>query len=350
MAKIDRYLTVMLDAGGSALHLGAGRVPMYRLRDTLADFGESELSPETAQALLREICPPAQWEEFMREHDLDFAYDLEDAARFRCNCYTDRSGVGAVLHYIPTQVPTLDELDAPQVLKDICHLPGGLVLVCGQIGSGTTTTQAAMIRYINENTARYIISIGDLVEFTHKPERSVIEQSEASSADTAEAITAALSSQPDVLVLDSLPDARCIRLALRGAMMGILVIASLPTSGFAKTIDHVIDAFPAEDQGEARTLLAESVQAILPQVSCRGTDGGRVICREILLRAEGVPAAIRDGNLATLRSIMDSYRSHGMRTMDFSLREMLAAGKISAEEAYARATDKKQFQHFLAGY
>lgn len=350
MAKIDRYLTVMLDAGGSALHLGAGRVPMYRLRDALADFGEGELSPEIVQALLREICPPGSWDEFIAKHDLDFTYDLQDAARFRCNCYTDRSGVGAVLHYIPTQVPTLDDLDAPQVMKDICHLPGGLVLVCGQIGSGTTTTQAAMIRYINENTSRYIVSISELVEFTHKPERSVIEQCEARAVDTAEAISAALASQPDVLVVDNLPDVRSIRLALRGAMMGILVIASLPASGFAKAIDYVIDAFPAEDQGEARTLLAESVQAILPQVSCRSTSGDRVVCREILLRAEGVPAAIRDGNIATLRSIMDTYRGHGMRTLDFSLRELLATGKITADEAYARATDKKQFQHFLAGY
>ncbi|MDD4818229.1 MAG: ATPase, T2SS/T4P/T4SS family [Victivallaceae bacterium] len=350
MAKIDRYLTTMIESGGTALHIGSGRVPMFRLRDDLNDFGESELAPEQVAALLREICPEEAWRNFQTSHDLDFTYDLKAVARFRCNLFFDRSGIGAVLHYIPAQVPTLDDLEAPQILKDICHLPGGLVLVCGAAGSGTTTTQAAMIEYINANTARYIVSITSLVEFTHKADRSIIEQCEVAPGKTAETLAAALDSHPDVLVLDQLPDAKSIRLALRAAMMGILVIAALPTGNFAKTIDYIIDAFPPVDQGEARTLLAESIQAVLPQVKCRANGGGRVVCREILLRAEGVPTAIREGNLASLRQIMDTYRAQGMRTLDFSLRELLAAGKISADEAYARATDKKQFQHFLAGH
>ncbi len=350
MAKIDIYLTAMIEEGGTTMHIGCGRKPMFRLNDELTDFDADELRAEEVNAMLKEICPPDIWQAFTEHHDADFTYDLNSSARFRCNFFTDRSGYGAVLHYLPAQVPTLDDLEAPAVFKDICHLPGGFVLICGPSGSGTTTTQAAMIEYINENTAKYIISISSLAEFSHHANRSIIEECEVELENTAEALDAALNSHPDVIVLDAMPDARTIRLALRAAMMGILVIGSLPSGGAVKTIEYIIDAFPENDQSEVRTLLAESLQAVLSQASCHAVNGGRIICREILLRAEGVPTAIRENDAAAITAVMDAYRKQGMCTMDFSLRSLLATGKITADEAYARAVDKKQFQNFLAGH
>lgn len=350
MAKIDELLSKMLEAQGTTMHIGCNRPPMYRKNEMLSEFGEGELSRETVSQMLKEICPRERWDKFMESNDMDFIYTMDSSARFRCNYYFDRSGIGGVFHSIPAQVPSLDDIEAPQVYKDICHLPGGFILTCGPLGSGTTTTQAAMLQYINENTSRYIISISTLIEYTHQPNRSVIEQCEVEKSKVADTLAAALNSNPDVIVIDDLPDARSVRLALRAAMMGILVIASLPTSNFAKTLDYISDMFPVKDRAEAKTLLAESVQAILSQMLCHSVEGGRAICREVLLRAEGVPTAIRENNIAALRQIMDSYRQHGMRTLDFSLRELLATGKITASEAYARATDKRQFQHFLVGY
>ncbi len=350
MAKINELLSRMLEVQGTTMHIGCNRPPMYRKDEMLHELDGQELTRENVTQMLKEVCPREKWEKYLEHNDVDFIYTMDSSARFRCNYYFDRSGMGGVFHSIPAQVPSLDDIDAPQVYKDICHLPGGFILTCGPLGSGTTTTQAAMLQYINENTSKYIISISTLIEYTHKPNRSVIEQCEVEKSKVADTLAAALNSNPDVLVIDALPDARSVRLALRGAMMGILVIASLPTSNFAKTLDYINELFPEKERAEARALLAESAQAILAQMSCHSVEGGRVICREVLLRAEGVPTAIRENNIAGLRQIMDSYRQQGMRTLDFSLRELLATGKITASEAYARATDKRQFQHFLAGY
>ena len=348
MPAIDKYISEMLDAGGSILHIGAGRRPMYRLNDRLTEFGSGELDAAKVESMLREICPKERWSVFTSTHDIDFTYTMDSNTRFRCNFLMDRYGIAAVLESIPAVVPSLDDLEAPQVFKDICHLPGGLVLICGPAGAGTGTTQAAMLEYINEHTARYIITIGSLVEYTHKAIRSVVEQCEVTDETFAVTLEAALNSHPNVIVLDALPDAASIRLALRASMMGILVIAATPAANYYKTIDYIIDAFPAKEQSEARALLAESLQAILTQMHCHGSKGGRVVCREVLLRAEGVPTAVRENNMMMLRNVMDQYRQQGMRTLDFSLRELLATGKITAEEAYARAVDKRQFQNFLS--
>lgn len=347
MAKIDIYLNAMISVGGSIMHLAGGRKPMFRLNDELTDFDADNLTSAEVTDLLKEICPANVWAKFQETNDVDFTYDLENIARFRCNYFKERSGHGAVLQYLPTKVASLDDIDAPVVFKDICHLPGGLVLVCGQDGSGTSVTRAAMIEYMNENTPRYIINISTLIEFSHQAKRSVVEHCETTREQIADTLEAALNSHPDVIVLATMPDARTMRLALRAAMMGILVIATLPCSNGAKGIKQIISSFPEADRSEVRTLLAESTQAILSQVSCHASKGGRVTCREILLRAGGVPSAIMEGNYNSLYEIMDTYRKQGMCSMDLGLRNLLAVGEITAEEAYAKSLDKKQFQNFL---
>ncbi len=346
MAKIDTYLNAMVEVGGIALHIYCGRKPMFRLNDKLNSLNDKELDSSEVVSLLKEICPPDIWSKFEELKDIEFVYNNE-TSHFRCSCFMEHGGYGAVIHQLPTKMPSLDDIDVPTLFKDICHLPGGLILIGGSPNSGVNVTQAAMIEYINSNTSRYIINISELMEFKHVANRSIVEQCEATAEQMASALEAAIASHPDVIVLDLVPDARSVRLILRAAMTGILVIAATPTDCTEKTIEYIMELTPANQHDEVKTLLAESLQACIAQISCKEITGGKVICREILLRVSGVPSAIMSGNTGSLLTIMNNYRPQGMCSMDTSLRALLGTGKISAEEAYAKATDKKLFQNFL---
>ncbi|OGV37785.1 MAG: type IV pili twitching motility protein PilT [Lentisphaerae bacterium GWF2_45_14] len=350
MATLDQFLIEMLNRKGSDLHLSINQPAKIRVYGRLEALTEDIVSQDFMEMMLREICPDVRWDHYIEDHDLDFAYEIEGVARFRTNYLYNYNGMAAVFRQIPSKIQTLEELNLPPVLKSICCFTSGLVCVTGPTGSGKSTTMAAMIDYINENYSRHIITIEDPIEFVHKNKLSTIVHREVGihSGSFAKALKGAMKSDPDILLLGEMRDMETISLALTCASMGMLVFATLHTNNAPKTIDRIIDAFPADEQAQIRTMLAESLQGVISQLLCRTTDGrGRVAVHEILLWTEGLPNTIREGQISNIRTIIESNRGKGMCSMDSCLYDLMNAGKITAEEAYMKATDKKRFLEFL---
>lgn len=350
MAALDQFLIEMLNRKGSDLHLSINQPAKIRVHGRLEPLTEDLITSDFMEMILREICPEVRWTHYMENHDLDFAYEIEGVARFRTNYLYNYNGMAAVFRQIPSKILTLEDLRLPGVLKDICRYTGGLICVTGPTGSGKSTTLAAMIDYINSNFNKHIITIEDPIEFVHKNKLSTIVHREVGihSASFAKALRGAMRSDPDILLLGEMRDMETISLALTCASMGMLVFATLHTNNAPKTIDRIIDAFPADEQAQIRTMLAESLQAVVSQLLCRTVDGrGRVAVHEILLWTEGLPNTIREGQISNIRTIIESNRGIGMCSMDVCLNDLMEEGRISAEEAYMKASDKKRFLEFL---
>ncbi len=348
MAEIDAFLRQLKENKGSDLHLASGTQPRVRRHGALEPIvGSTPLSDTALRTLLRGIAMPEQWAEFERKSDLDFAYNLPGIARFRANYFVQENGAGAVFRIIPEEIIPIEELHLPESIARLGELQQGLVLVTGPTGSGKSTTLASIIDKINRNSARHIVTIEDPLEFVHKNKESVFSHREVGAHTTgfACALRAAIRQDADVILVGEMRDYETISLALSAAEMGVLVFGTLHTNNAAKTIDRVIDAFPADEQPKARLSLSESLAAVVSQLLLPTADGrGRCAVNEILLKTSGLPNVIREGNTSMLYSIIQSGKNIGMQAMDDALWELVQQGRIRGHDAYMKATDKARFE------
>jgi len=350
MGRMEAMLRQLQDERGSDLHLAAGQVPRMRRKGSLDPIeGQAPLSDGSVRALLREITNDDQWASYEEQRDLDFAYGIPGVARFRANYFVQENGAGAVFRIIPEEIQTLEELALPSAIRGFAHLDRGLVLVTGPTGSGKSTSLAAVINEINEHYAKHILTIEDPIEFVHPNKKCVFSQREVGvhTGGFGPALRAALREDADVILVGEMRDYETISLALTAAEMGTLVFGTLHTNGAAKTIDRVIDAFPADEQPQARLSLSESLAGVVSQQLLKTADGkGRCATNEILIRTSGLANVIREGNTPMLLNIIQSGKSMGMQTMDDALMALVQSNKIVAEDAYRKAIDKARFEKY----
>jgi twitching motility protein PilT len=351
MADLDRLLGYLKDRDGSDLHLASGLEPRIRRNGRLEAVEGWKVLGDTEMAkLLSGITSPKQWEEFEKSRDLDFAYGLQGVARFRVNYFHQENGPAAVLRMIPEIIQPLEELGLPPAVERMAHLRQGLVLVTGPTGSGKSTILAGIIDRINTTYAKHIVTIEDPIEFVHQNKKSVLSHREVGDHTNgfAPALRAAVREDADVVLVGEMRDLETISMAITAAEMGVLVFGTLHTNNAAKTIDRIVDAFPADQQEQVRVTLSESIAGILSQLLVPGADGKqRHSAIELLLRTPGLPNVIREGNTPMIHSIIQAGKALGMQTMDDALLALLKDGKIAAQDAYARATEKMKFEPFL---
>ncbi len=350
MARIDEYFLEMKERGASDLHMVIGFPPMLRLRGELTPTSHPVLTPESNRDLLFEMLNENQQATLESHRDFDMAYELAGVARFRCNFLYQHRGVGAVFRLIPTEILTLEQLQMPPVLKIIAMLKRGLVLVTGPTGSGKSTTLAAMINYINEMRDAHIITIEDPLEFVHPNKKCLFTQREIGThaKSFADALKVAGREDPDIILVGEMRDTATISLALTCAELGILVFGTLHTNSAAKTVDRIINAFPADQQEQTRTMLAESLSAVVAQQLLKTKDGkGRCAAIEILLGSSALATTIRDGKIAQINSLIQTGSNIGMQNMDQHLLQLIKEDKITASAAYEKALDKKIFEKMI---
>jgi twitching motility protein PilT len=350
VAEIDQLLSVIVAQGGSDLHIGEGQPPKMRKHGDVMPIREEPVERDEAARMLSEICGPQSWEIFEERGDLDFAYEMDERSRFRCNFLKQANGYGAVFRLIPTKIASLEQLGIPPIVKEFCHLRGGLVLVTGPTGSGKSTTLAALIDYINENFSRHIVTIEEPIEFVHGNKRSIITQREVpvDSVSFPIALKAALREDADIVLVGEMRDLETISLALTAAETGLLVFGTLHTNNARKTIDRLVDVFPANKQAQARAMLANSLRGVLAQLLLKKADGsGRLAVNEILIASSAVSAIIREGATQKLQDVIVAGKGQGMQFIDDAIFALLQSGAVSAHEAFMKAIDKSRFKEFL---
>jgi len=351
MAKLDRLLLQMTTNKASDLHIVVGQRPKYRIHGDVVPVNDHPvMSEEMVADYLFELMTAEQRKRYTEHHDYDFAYGIGDKARYRCNYFYQRTGFGAVFRIIPSKIATLDDLHLPEILKKLCELRSGLVLVTGPTGSGKSTTLAAMIDYINRRQRRHILTIEDPIEFVHENNQSVITHREVGThtESFASALRATTRQDADVVLVGEMRDLETIALALSAAAMGTLVYGTLHTNSAAKTIDRIIDVFPAEQQEQVRTMLSESLKGIVAQQLLRKKGGnGRVAVNEVLLGSSAVSNIIREGKIETLINIIQSGRKEGMVAMDDALDGLVKNDIVDGEDAYMKALDKRRFEQYI---
>jgi twitching motility protein PilT len=342
---ITQLLTFAVNEGASDLHLSSGEPPMLRIHGDIKRLDHPPLSGEQVHNMAFDVMGDAQRRIFQERLDIDFSFELGDLARFRVNVFMQRKGEGAVFRTIPTQVVTLDQLGMPPILKEVCKRERGLVLVTGPTGSGKSTTLAAMVDYINENWECHILTVEDPIEFVHTPKKSLINQREVGphTQSFAAALRSALREDPDVILVGEMRDLETISLALTAAETGHLVFGTLHTSSAPKTVDRVIDAFPAGQQNQVRAMFSESLEAIVTQTLCKKKEGGRLAACEILVGVPAVRNLIREGKIHQIPSTMQTGQRLGMQTLDMSLQDLVARGVITREEAAAKSSNPHLF-------
>jgi twitching motility protein PilT len=350
MAALDEFLRVVVAERGSDLHVGEGQPPKMRKHGDVAPIREAPLERDETVAMLREVCGDRNWQVFDERGDLDFAYEMDAAWRFRCNYLKQTHGYGAVFRLIPTKIASLEQLGIPPVAKEFTDLHGGLVLVTGPTGSGKSTTLAALMDYINENFSRHIVTIEEPIEFVHDNKRSIITQREipGDSESFPIALKAALREDADIVLVGEMRDLETVSLALTAAETGLFVFGTLHTNNARKTVDRMVDVFPAPKQPQARAMLANSLRGVLAQLLLKKADGsGRVAVNEILVANAAVSAIIREGATQKLQDVVVSGRGQGMQFMDDAIFALLKNGTVTAHEAFMKAIDKNRFKQFL---
>ena len=350
MPYIDQFLSVIVEQGGSDLHIGEGQPPKMRKHGDVMPIREEAITRDEAAGMLSEICGAQSWELFEERGDLDFAYEMDERSRFRCNFLKQTNGYGAVFRLIPTKIATLEQLGIPPVVKQFGQLRGGLVLVTGPTGSGKSTTLAALIDYINDNFSRHIVTIEEPIEFVHANKRSIITQREVplDCASFPDGLKAALREDADIVLVGEMRDLETISLALTAAETGLLVFGTLHTNNARKTIDRMVDVFPASKQAQARTMLANSLRGVLAQLLLKKADGsGRIAVNEILIASPAVSAIIREGATQKLQDVIVAGKGQGMQFMDDAIQALLHGGAVSPHEAFMKAIDKNRFKEFL---
>ncbi len=343
--EIDQLLAFAVKNNASDLHISAGVPPMIRVDGDVKRINMPALSHKEVHSMIYDIMNDKQRKAFEEFFETDFSFEIPDVARFRVNAFNQARGAGAVFRTIPTEILTLEELGAPKIFKDISMYPRGIVLVTGPTGSGKSTTLAAMIDYINDNRPDHILTIEDPIEFVHESKRCLINQREVH-RDTlgfSEALRSALREDPDVVLVGEMRDLETIRLALTAAETGHLVFGTLHTSSAAKTIDRVVDVFPAGEKDMVRSMLSESLRAVISQTLLKRNGGGRVAAHEIMIGTAAIRNLIREGKIAQMYSAIQTGQAAGMTTLDQSLQELLTKGVVSREEARYKAANKEAF-------
>ncbi len=350
MPYIDQFFDLLVREGASDLHIGEGQPPKIRKHGDVMAIRDEILARDEVVRLLSEICGPQNWEIFEERGDFDFAYEMDEQSRFRCNFFKQTNGYGAVFRLIPTRIASLEELGVPPVVKQFGDLRGGLVLVTGPTGSGKSTTLAALIDYINSTYSRHIVTIEEPIEFVHSNKRSIITQREVPehSSTFPAGLKAALREDCDIVLVGEMRDLETISLALTAAETGLLVFGTLHTNNARKTVDRMIDVFPADKQPQARTMLANSLRGVLAQLLLKRADGkGRLAVNEILITDNAVSSIIREGATQKLQDVIVSGKGQGMQFMDDAIWGYLQQGIVSPHEAFMKAIDKNLFKKFL---
>jgi len=350
MPYIDRFFEVLVKEGASDLNVGEGQPPKMRKHGDVMPIRDQPVTRAEAIAMLGEICGPKGWKIFEERGDLDFAYEMDEKSRFRCNYLKQTNGYGAVFRLIPTRIATLEELGIPPVVRQFGDLRGGLVLVTGPTGSGKSTTLAALIDYINTTYSRHIVTIEEPIEFVHSNKRSIITQREVPehSSTFPAGLKAALREDCDIVLVGEMRDLETVSLALTAAETGLLVFGTLHTNNARKTVDRMIDVFPADKQPQARTMLANSLRGVLAQLLLKRANGtGRIAVNEILISNHAVSSIIREGATQKLQDVIVSGKGEGMQFMDDAIWALLQQGIVSPHEAFMKAIDKNLFKKFL---
>ena len=346
---LDDLLRQCVERGGSDLHITVGLPPTIRLNGHLTPLPYKPLTPADTRRLVYEVLNDRQLEQFERHHELDFAYSVPGAARFRFNVYMQRGSVGAAMRVIPSKIPSIESLRLPPIIYEVVKKHSGLILVTGPTGSGKSTTLACMIDLINQTRPCHIMTIEDPIEYLHTHKRAMVNQREVHS-DTESfhnALRAVLREDPDVILIGEMRDLETIQAALTLAETGHLVLATLHTRNAPQTIDRIIDVFPPHQQEQIRVLLANTIEAVFAQQLIPMLGGGRIAAIEVMIANAAIRNLIREGKTHQIYSIMETSANQGMITMDRALADLHRNGYISFEEAINRAMDKENFTHLL---
>jgi len=347
MSKIDPYLQEALKQNASDLHFISGDPVRARIHGELQVLMDEKLTLDGVQECMYEIMDGTNKKAFEEHESADFAYNIPDVSRFRVNVFRHLNGIGAIFRAIPSQALTLDELDMPAVIRDLCKHTQGMILVTGKTGSGKSTTLAAMIDSMNKNLKGHILTIEDPIEFVHKSQGCLMSQREIGehSERFADALHSALREDPDVILVGEMRDLETISIAVTAAEMGILVMGTLHTNGAAQTVDRIINSFPSDKQAHIRTMISTSLRGVVSQQLLPTKQrAGRVAALEVLINTPAVANLIRQGKLDQLETAMQSGGAVGMQTMDSALMKLVEGAVIAGKEAYLQASNKSKFE------
>jgi twitching motility protein PilT len=350
MAKIDSFFELMHDQGASDLHLVTGQQPALRIRGDIERIKYNVLDNDELKAMLYEIAPEHKVKQFEETGDVDFAYEIPGLARYRANFFMQKYGCAAVFREIPTKIMTADQLGLPAVVSKLASLPRGLVLVTGPTGSGKSTTLAAIIDEANRTRKDHIITVEDPIEFVHTSQSCIVNHREVGvhTKTFTAALRGALREDPDIILVGEMRDLETIRLAVEAASTGHLVFGTLHTSSAAKTVDRVIEVFPASEQMQIRSTLADGLRAVLSQVLFKRIDKkGRCAALEILVANSAVRNLVREAKTFQIPSMIQTGKKYGMQLLDDAIMDLLSKGWISPDDAYLKANDKTKFRPFL---
>ena len=350
MAKIDAFFQLMHDQGASDLHLVTGQQPALRIRGEIERIKYNVLENDELKAMLYEIAPEHKVKQFEEVGDVDFAYEIPNLARYRANFFMQKYGVAAVFREVPTKIMTAQQLGLPPVVSRLASLPRGLVLVTGPTGSGKSTTLAAIIDEANRTRKDHIITIEDPIEFVHQSQGCLVNHREVGihTKTFSAALRGALREDPDIILVGELRDLETIQMAIEAASTGHLVFGTLHTTSAAKTVDRIIEVFPAAEQMQIRSTLADGLRAVIAQVLFKRIDKkARIPALEILIANSAVRNLIRESKTYQLPSMMQTGRKYGMQLLDDAIMDLMNKGWISPDDAYSKANDKTKFRPFL---
>lgn len=350
MAQIDAFFKLMNDEGASDLHMVAGQQPILRIRGEMERVKFKVMGDDELKAMLYEICPEDKVKIFEETGDMDFGYEIPGLARYRCNFFQQKFGIGAVFREIPSEILTCEQLGLPKVITKLATLPKGLVLVTGPTGSGKSTTLAAITDEINKTRKHHILTIEDPIEFVHKSQSCIVNHREVGTHTKSftAALRGALREDPDIILVGEMRDLETISLAMEASMTGHLVFGTLHTLNAMKTVDRVIEIFPANQQEQVRSTLADALKAVVSQTLLKRVDKkGRVAALEILICTPAVRNLVREGKTYQIPSVMQTGKKYGMQALDDALLEHLQKRRISPEDAYTNCIEKPKFVKFL---
>ncbi len=339
---INELLAFSVSNKASDLHLSAGLPPIIRVDGEMRRLNVEPLDHKQVHALIFSIMNDHQRKDYEENLECDFSFEIKDLSRFRVNAFVQNRGAAAVLRTIPSDILTLDQLGAPEIFKQIINQPTGIVLVTGATGSGKSTTLAAMVDHINTHKREHILTIEDPIEFVHQNKMCLMNQREVhrDTKSFSNALRSALREDPDVILVGELRDLETIRLAISAAETGHLVFGTLHTNSAPKTIDRIIDVFPAEEKSMVRSMLSESLRAVISQTLLKKVGGGRIAAHEIMIGIPAIRNLIREDKVPQMYSVIQTGQQHGMQTMDQCLQRLVAMGVISANDAASKSIDK----------
>lgn len=350
MAKIDAFFKLMHEQGASDLHLVSGQPPALRIRGDMERIKYKVLENDELKAMLYEIAPDTKIKQFEETGDIDFGYEIPGVARYRSNFFMQKNGCGAVFRQIPEEIMTADQLGLPNVISKLASLPRGLVLVTGPTGSGKSTTLAAIVDVANRTRKDHIITVEDPIEFVHQSQGCIINHREVGvhTKSFSAALRGALREDPDIILVGEMRDLETISLAIEAASTGHLVFGTLHTMSAPKTIDRIIEVFPATEQAQIRSTLSDGIRAVISQVLFKRIDKKALcVALEILIATPAARNLIREGKTHQIPSVIQTGKKYGMVLLDDAIMELYEKGWISADDAYLKANDKGKFRNFI---